>query len=97
VVVILEVAFIGSLWFGTGYTITDKSLEIRYGPFHEKIPFREIRRVKRTRAPWSSAALSLDRLEIKYSSSITLISPLNSLLFINKLKQRCPEAEFPGL
>lgn len=76
-----------SLWFGTGYTIADESLEIKYGPFLEKIPFSKIHWIKRTRALWSSASLSFDSLEIKHSYGITLISPLDSHMFINELKQ----------
>lgn len=66
VVVIPLMASIGSLWFGTGYTIAEESLEIKYGPFLEKIPFSKIHRIKRTRTLWSSAALSFDSLEIKH-------------------------------
>lgn len=83
--------------FGTVYTIAETSLEIKYGPFLEKIPLCEIQRVKRTRTLWSSAALSFDRLEIKYGYSTVFISPLDTHKFINELKQRCPETEFPGL
>lgn len=97
VIYIFAAALAASLWFGTGYTITDNSLKVRNGLLHNKIPYNKIRRVKRTRALWSSAALSLDRVEIKYSYGVTLVSPLDSKTFINELKQRCPEAEFPGL
>jgi hypothetical protein len=97
VVVIPLTAFVGSLWFGTVYTIAETSLEIKYGPFLEKIPLCEIQRVKRTRTLWSSAALSFDRLEIKYGYSTVFISPLDTHKFINELKQRCPETEFLGL
>ncbi len=96
IVVIPLVLFVGSLWFGAGYTITNELLEIRCGPFHEKIPFSKIQRIKRTRKFWSSAALSYDRLEIKYSYGIIFISPLDFSTFISELKQRCPEAEFSG-
>ncbi|CEO88129.1 PH domain-containing protein [Syntrophaceticus schinkii] len=92
-----SLAFCGWIWFGTGYTITDKTLEVRCGPFYEKIPLGKIRRVQHTSSLQGGAALSLDRLEIKYSGGVTLVSPLDSFAFVLELKQRCPNAEFEGL
>jgi len=97
-IIILDLAFFGWIWFGTGYTIIDNSLEVKCGPIEKKIPFSNIYRVKRSKAHWFCAALSSsDLLEIKYRHGTVSISPLDSHKFINELKQRCPEAEFPGL
>lgn len=64
-------SFFGWIWFGTGYTITEIELLVKCGPFREKIPFGKIRSIRRTRIPWSSAALSLDRLEIMHAYGLT--------------------------
>lgn len=83
------------LWFGTGYKITDTSLEASCGPFYRKIPMNNIRSVRRGfRLNRMSYILSLDCLEIKYRYGAILVSPRDSLTFINELKQRCPEADF---
>ena len=95
---IVGLAFFAWIWFGTGYAITDNSLEVRCGPIEKIIPLSKIYRVKRSKNHWFCAALSFsDLLEIKYRYDVVSISPLDSHTFINELKQRCPEAEFPGL
>jgi uncharacterized membrane protein YdbT with pleckstrin-like domain len=85
---------VGWISYRTGYTITVDSLEIRRGPFSEKIPFSEITSVKRSKFFWPIGALSLEHLVIEYQSGTKNVSPQNILLFIHELKQRCPEAEF---
>ncbi|HHY39950.1 MAG TPA: PH domain-containing protein [Syntrophaceticus sp.] len=96
---ILLILLLFFVWisYRTVYVITEDSLEIRRGPFSEKIPFSEITSVKRSRFFWPSGALSLDHLVIKYKSGTKSVSPQNISLFINELKLRCPEAEFPEL
>lgn len=94
---ILNLALFGWIWFKTGYTLTDNSLEIKCGPFYQKIPYSKIRSVKRTRDPSGGYALSLDRIKIKHGYDITIISPIDPHIFITELKRRCSDAEFPGL
>jgi hypothetical protein len=98
VFVILWLTLLGWTWFGTGYTITDKFLEVKCGPLQTKIPLSKIRSVKHTRALWAgfvrSYTLSRDRLEIKYRYGTILISPADAFTFVSELKQRCPDAEF---
>lgn len=82
------------LWFYTGYTITDSELRIKSGPFRWKIPLEAIRKVRRTRNPLSSPALSLDRLKIEDSKGgFVLISPDNMDSFLDVLSERCPQAD----
>lgn len=88
------------IWFETGYTITETELLVKCGPFREKIPFGKIRSVRRSRSLLSSPALSLDRLEIRHSqgfTGFTLVSPVDTATFLEELKKRCPQADFPGL
>lgn len=98
VLFIFHLACFAWVWFGTGYTITDDSLEVKFGPYHKIIPFSKILRIKRSKYHWFCAALSSkDLLEIKFEYDTVSISPFDSSLFVNELKQRCPEAEFSGL
>ncbi|KLU64467.1 hypothetical protein DEAC_c36690 [Desulfosporosinus acididurans] len=85
------VAFIAWLWFGTGYRVTDDELRIKCGPIRKIIPLEEIVKIESTRNPISSPALSLDRLEIKYGESKTvIISPRDKEGFINLIIEKCP-------
>ena len=74
------------IWFATNYHISDDLLLIRCGPFKEKIKIEDIKSIKKTRNPISSAALSLDRMEIRYGDyGMTIISPKHEEEFINLL------------
>lgn len=85
------------IWFKTGYTITDKFLEVKSGPFQKTIALNKIRSVQHTRALWTgfvpSYTLSRSRLEVKYKYGILLLSPADTVTFISELKQRNPEVE----
>jgi len=96
---VLLILLVSVVWisYRTGYTITEDSLEIRRGPFSEKIPFSKITSVTRSRFFWPSGTLSLEHLVIRCESGVKRVSPQNILLFINELKLRCPAAEFPEL
>jgi uncharacterized membrane protein YdbT with pleckstrin-like domain len=94
-ILIIPVAvFLGWIYFGTNYELTEKRLICRSGPFSEKIPYDNIRSVKLCRNFMSSMALSRDRIEIKqhgkgYISGTTYISPVDRERFLFQLKQRC--------
>ncbi|WP_088187087.1 PH domain-containing protein [Desulfosporosinus sp. FKA] len=91
------VAFIAWLWFGTGYRVTDNELKIKCGPIRKIIYLEEITKIESTRNPISSPALSLDRLEIKYGESKTvIISPQNKEGFINQIIEKCPTVTVDG-
>ncbi|MFD1928931.1 PH domain-containing protein [Sporosarcina siberiensis] len=78
------------IWFGTGYKIEGEFLKVRYGPFKSKINIKEIKTIRRTKSPLTAPALSVDRLEIRFSKyDVINISPkseselIHSLLAIN--------------
>lgn len=87
-------AFVAWIWFGTGYTVTRKELLVKTGPLRWRIQLKEIEHVKETRNWYSSAALTLDRLEIKYARFGTVfISPYEREAFLALIEKRCPQAE----
>lgn len=80
----------------TVYSLTaDGQLLIRCGPFYrQSISIASIRKVRPTRNPLSSPALSLDRLEIRYDKwSTVLISPRERSAFLQQLLQLNPQIE----
>lgn len=84
------------LWlvFTVEYVVSDQHLIVRNGPFRRTIPLDTIRAVRKTINPLSSPALSLHRLEIKYSSyDVVMISPKDRDAFMKLLAARCPQAE----
>ena len=91
-IMIAVVLFVGWIWFGTGYEISDDKLKIRCGPLRQRIPLQEIREIKRTRSPLSAPACSLDRMEIKYGNSKrVMISPADKEAFIKLLMEKSPQ------
>jgi len=90
-IMIAVILFVGWIWFGTGYEISDGELKIRCGPFRQTIPLQEISEIKKTRSPLSSPACSLDRMEIKYGKSKrVMISPADKENFIKTIVERSP-------
>lgn len=78
------VVFLSWIWFGTNYEINDGLLIIRCGPFKSSIHIKDIKSIKKTRNPLSSAALSMDRLDVRYGySGMVLISPKDREGFID--------------
>ena len=85
-IMFLSLLLVAVIWFGTAYYIADDMLEIRVGPFSNKIDIREIKSIEDSRNPLSSPALSLDRIKIVYGHSrVALISPKEKDLFIEEL------------
>ncbi|SKC82116.1 PH domain-containing protein [Maledivibacter halophilus] len=75
--------FIGWMWFGTRYYISNGIIIVKYGPFRKSIVIKDIKTIKKTNNPISSPALSIDRIEIRYGySGIVLISPRDMEGFI---------------
>ncbi|OTA41386.1 MAG: hypothetical protein A6D92_07215 [Symbiobacterium thermophilum] len=82
------------IWFGTGYAVTENELVIRSAFLTWRIPLAAIRRVRPTRSPLTSPALSMDRLEVRTNKgSAPLISPRNRSEFLALLRERCPQAD----
>ncbi len=66
------------LWLitSTRYAFGEAALTARSGPFRWTIPYPEIREVVPSQSLLSGPALSMDRLEIRYSSGkVLLVSP----------------------
>lgn len=81
------------IYFGTNYTFTDDFLHIRCGlVVNKKIPYENIILFRESRMATSSAALSLDRIEITYSKNThkrsILISPERKQEFLSQLETR---------
>ncbi len=73
----------------TAYTLTDRTLVVRCGPFHWDVPLWQITRITITRSPLSSPALSLDRLRIQYTAGAQImISPDDRDRFLKDLRAR---------
>lgn len=83
---ILTVVLVSWVYLGTYYVVEAGELKVRSGPFHWRILIAEIHRISPTRAPWSSPALSLNRLCIDYGDGKwILLSPERREEFIHSL------------
>jgi hypothetical protein len=92
IIMMAVILFVGWIWFGTGYEISDDELKIRCGPFRQRIPIQEIREIKKTRNPLSAPACSLDRMEINHGrSKRVMISPADKEGFIKLLVGKSPQ------
>jgi hypothetical protein len=87
-IVVIVLGMVFWLFLTTRYTLTDEYLLIRCGPFSWAIAFDEITHIEPTRNPYSSPALSLDRLAIRYGGGELLISPADKERFMIDLKKR---------
>lgn len=88
---LLAVAMLGvPLWllFATAYRVADDTLSVQSGPFSWRIPLAEIESVSPSRSLLSSPALSLQRLEIRYSGGKRLLlSPEDRRGFLDAIGQ----------
>jgi len=80
------------------YIIIDKDLFVKAGFLvNSRIPIQDIKCITRTNNPLSSTALSLDRIQIFYGKSKSLIiSPQNRSMFVNQLKEINPNINYLG-
>lgn len=78
------------LFYPCVYLITDSEVRIRYGLFEKQISFTEIEDVELSEDAWSSPALSLKRVKIKYRDTFTMVSPPNREEFMVVLKSKLP-------
>lgn len=88
--VILSPMSIIAVWFicKTKYTIDKEYLSIK--PFGPTIPLKDITGVQKAdNFAFSSPALSLKRIMIKYTNGSVFISPDREADFIAQLKQKC--------
>lgn len=80
--------------YNTYYVFEDDYLKCVLGVFPQKIYYKNIKSLKKTRNFLSSAALSAERIEIKeknkgYIMGTTYISPKNRDEFFDELRMRC--------
>ncbi|HMB63001.1 MAG TPA: PH domain-containing protein [Eudoraea sp.] len=89
----ITVLFVGTVWFGTGYSISKESLIVKIGPVtHSRIRISEISKISRTGSIISSPANSLKRLEIRSDHKVlVVISPKEEDDFIKLLLRVNPE------
>ena len=80
--------------FPTNYELSPEVLKVRSGVIRTSIPYQEIRQVRASRSWVSAPALSLDRLEITYGGSRTLVSPRDPAAFLRDLSTHVPGLKF---
>ena len=89
-----------SLLFPLYYEITPSTLLVRSGWIRREIPLASIQRVFPTHNPLSAPALSLDRLQVEYTSGrlqqSMLISPRDTPNFLRDLADRAGDLEVQG-
>ena len=86
---VLTCALMVWIYISTYYWLDDDMLRIRCGPFRCNVAYSSITSVQETRSLWSSMALSLDRIEIKYGKgSAVMISPKEKQDFLEQLSLR---------
>ncbi len=74
------------LLLSTTYRVDSRALHVRSGPFHWSIPLSEIQTARASRSAWSSPALSLERIEIRYGNDKSiLVSPADRPGFLNAI------------
>ena len=85
--------FVGVIWFGTGYFITDRQLIVRIGPIvHSRVDLMKISEISKTNSWISAPANSLNRLAIRSDKSLlVMVSPKDQGGFIESLKKRNPD------
>lgn len=85
-VLLLVGGLIVSTIIATHYTVKGNTLIVVSGPLRWKISIDEIHKVEATRQPWSSPALSLDRLRIRYGNNRQImISPVDKKAFLKAI------------
>jgi len=81
--------------FSIRYIINEEHLTVNGSFTYKKtIPIKDIRKIKETNNPLAAPAGSMDRLEIRYNKSDSvIISPKNKMQFINTLVAKNPDIE----
>ncbi|MEH7461727.1 PH domain-containing protein [Bacillus thuringiensis] len=74
------------------YTITDKSIIIKYYLTNTEIPFKDIQHIKYYGKSLNSQKWTRQRLEIMYGlfDTMTVCVPQEEATFIRVLKEKCP-------
>lgn len=80
------------VWYG----LFSRGRKDRYtfGPFKTTVPIGEIKKLSKTKNPFSAPALSIDRMEILYGHyKVALISPDHEEKFVVMLLEENPRIE----
>lgn len=88
--------FILYLYFNTKYIVDEMTLVIRAGFFvHVSISIPDIERICATRNPLSAPAFSLDRIQLFYGKSKSvIISPQLKSIFVGHLQELNPRVTY---
>jgi len=85
----LVLGFISWTFRSTRYLVTDREVIVRSGPFRWRIEIDKIESIVPSRSPISSPAMSLDRLQIRYSRGRSLlVSPEDRIGFLEAVVAR---------
>jgi hypothetical protein len=79
---------VGVVCWPCEYVLESDVLLIRSGVIRWKVPYKDIESVEPTRNPISSPAWSLDRLAIRYSGKVVMISPSQKEEFMTELSYK---------
>lgn len=101
IILISATAFVLWVLYATHYTLTDRDLLVRSGPFQWTVPLDAITEIFPTHNALSSPACSLDRLYIRYLRpgdlrSGVMISPQDKVAFLVDLVARAPGLKLEG-
>ena len=87
-IIIPGILLTASVLMRTHYTVGGGVLRIVSGPFRWSIPIADITEVADSRSPFSSPALSLDRVRISYGAhKHILVSPEDKVGFLRAIEQ----------
>jgi len=79
------------VWFGTNYRIENEFIQIKYGPFNERIAIQDITNISKKKSILITPALAMDRIVLRYGKyGELLISPKNEDEFIDLLLTKNP-------
>ncbi|WP_017472881.1 PH domain-containing protein [Amphibacillus jilinensis] len=88
---LLAIGFLIWVWFGTNYKVEDKSIQIKYGPFKEKVLIQDINEIGKRKSKLITPALAIDRVLLRYGRyGEILITLKNESEFIDLLLTNNP-------
>ncbi len=89
------IIFMGAIWFETSYEIKEDHILVRFGIIREKIYYKDITNLEKSRSILSSYALSRDRVAIYTHGKIkAYISPMDQENFIYELSKHMSLSSF---
>ena len=85
---LILIGFMISIWFGTSYQLMEDHILVRFGWLRDKIAYKDITNLSKSRSPLSSYALSRDRIAIYTHGRIkAYISPRDKENFLHELSK----------